>query len=440
MGYYDYDFIGFTYGGKHSYRDLKIYRTSNGNRYETNLFPTLKDNTASVPGQVGQYYFGTEVEQKQFNISFAFDALTEGDIRKLKQTFNGKELQPLIFDEEPYKVYSAKVTGSSVLKHLCFEEKGQRIYKGEGSLQLVCYYPYAKTNNTLPKAGAIKQDAVPFAPKYLNRVYTSGISNIVLDCGVIVETDKSFTITIPDFIDSSNVSFISKLRIYYSLLDGTTSSATFSQNGSAYIPAQEYTIAAGTLSKTPTWALISRIEYVCTKLSDSEPGLGTNINLKGDFGKAVALTQDGVRYWYTANGCFENESIANTQSAGDGRIINHYAITLFPNKFQWAQASGLPLHTNNYINSGDIACPFKLSFINSTEQDISIKLPSMTNEIAFSAPSGKIVWDTSTGLVTADDKILPVRGDSCFALPVGAEFSQSLPLQNLTYTYNLIYY
>ena len=440
MGYYDYDFIGFTYGGKHSCRDLKIYRTSNGNRYETNLFPTLKDNTASVPGQVGQYYFGTEVEQRQFNISFAFDALTEEDIRKLKQTFNGKELQPLIFDEEPYKVYSAKVTGSSVLKHLCFEENGQRIYKGEGNLQFTCYYPYAQSNNTLPKAGSIKYNAVPFDPNYIDGKYTPGISSVILDCGVIVKTNKSFTITIPDFIDSSSASFISRLRIYYSLLDGTTSSATFSQSGSAYIPAQEYTIAAGTLSKTSTWALISRIEYICTNLLDSEPGLGTSVTLDGDFGKAVALTQDGVKYWYTTNGCFENENIANTQSAGDGRIINHYAITHFPNKLQWAQASGLPLHTNNYINSGDVACPFKLSFTNSTEQEISIKLPSMTHEIIFSAPVGEIVWDSKTGLVTTDGKILPVRGDSCFALPVGAKFSQSLSLQNLTYTYNLIYY
>jgi hypothetical protein len=47
---YDYDFIGFTFNGKHSCRDLKIYRTSNGGRYDTNLTPTFNDKTANVAG------------------------------------------------------------------------------------------------------------------------------------------------------------------------------------------------------------------------------------------------------------------------------------------------------------------------------------------------------------------------------------------------------
>lgn len=33
---FDYDFIGFIYDGYHSIRDLNIYRTSEGDRY--NLF------------------------------------------------------------------------------------------------------------------------------------------------------------------------------------------------------------------------------------------------------------------------------------------------------------------------------------------------------------------------------------------------------------------
>ena len=47
------DFIGFTYNGKHSVRDLKIYRTSNSNRYTENLTATMTDKTADVPGGEG---------------------------------------------------------------------------------------------------------------------------------------------------------------------------------------------------------------------------------------------------------------------------------------------------------------------------------------------------------------------------------------------------
>jgi hypothetical protein len=82
--YNDYDFIGFTYNGKHSLKDLGIYRTSNGDRYNESLFPTLKEKTATVEGLDGQYYFGTTIEQKVFTIPFAFDNLSEAGLRKLR--------------------------------------------------------------------------------------------------------------------------------------------------------------------------------------------------------------------------------------------------------------------------------------------------------------------------------------------------------------------
>lgn len=134
MSYIDNDFIGFTYNGKHSINDLKIYRTSNGDRYEMNLIPTMSEKTASVDGQVGQYYFGTKVDTLNIPISFAFEDLSEAELLDLKRVFSGDGIHDLIFDETPYKVYSAKVTGTAVVKHLCFEINGVRHYRGEGSL------------------------------------------------------------------------------------------------------------------------------------------------------------------------------------------------------------------------------------------------------------------------------------------------------------------
>jgi phage-related protein len=120
----DFDFLAFSFKGKHSWDDFKIYRTSNGERYNEQLTPTLKDITAEVPGGDGMYYFGTTHQQKNFNIDFAFDSMTEAQYRGMKKWLNGKELGDLWFEEAPYKVYTAKVTGSATLKTICFEEDG----------------------------------------------------------------------------------------------------------------------------------------------------------------------------------------------------------------------------------------------------------------------------------------------------------------------------
>ena len=140
----DTDFIGFTFGERHS-SAFGIVRVSDGSRYNDDLLPTIKDNTIQIPGGDGTYYFGSNYTQKQFNISYAFDNLSESQLRELKNWLGDKKLRDLIFDEAPYKIYKAKVTGSSTFKHLCFIQDGQRIYKGEGNIQFTCYSPFARS-------------------------------------------------------------------------------------------------------------------------------------------------------------------------------------------------------------------------------------------------------------------------------------------------------
>lgn len=145
---FDYDFMGFTYNGVHSIRDLKIYRVSNGSRYDFPLAPTITDKSMEIPGNDGMYFFNSFHKQRQFTINIAFRDLTEVNLRRLRQLFNGKEIGELIFDETPYKVYAAKITGTPTIKAICFDEKKtsgglERIYRGEGTLQFTCYMPYA---------------------------------------------------------------------------------------------------------------------------------------------------------------------------------------------------------------------------------------------------------------------------------------------------------
>lgn len=143
---FDYDYVAFSFNGKNSYDDFGIYRTSDSGRYNLPLIPELSDQTADVVGTDGQYYFSTYHKKKTFTVNFAFDRITESQLREFKRWLNGKELAPLWFAENPYKVYQAKVTGQVSFSALPFDDDElKRVYKGNGSVQFTCYYPYART-------------------------------------------------------------------------------------------------------------------------------------------------------------------------------------------------------------------------------------------------------------------------------------------------------
>ena len=152
-------FLGFTYNGRHS-SELGIVRINTGNRAEMPLSPSFKDSTAEVPGGKGLYYFNTQIQQRQFTINFAYDDLTEKDVRELREWLNPLEQGELIFDEEPYKAYTVKPNTQPKLSYLVFNKEittetfklyepstvksSGRVYKGEGAIGLTAYYPYAK--------------------------------------------------------------------------------------------------------------------------------------------------------------------------------------------------------------------------------------------------------------------------------------------------------
>lgn len=139
------DYLGFTYNGRHS-SEFGIVRTSNGSRFDENLLPTMQDKTVQVQGGDGAYYFGSQYTQRVFNVSFAFDSMDEQKLEQLRRHFGDKKIHDLIFDERPYKIYSAKVTGTATLKYIPFEEgETGRLYKGEGSITFTCYNPFARS-------------------------------------------------------------------------------------------------------------------------------------------------------------------------------------------------------------------------------------------------------------------------------------------------------
>ena len=137
------DFTGFTFNGYYS-ADLGITRVSEGSRYNFDLLPTRNSKTAQNVGGHGTYYWDSFYTQKNMTINFAFDSLTETQKRNLSKVFGTDQISSLWFDEEPYKQYYVLVNTPLQLKAICFDTiEGQRIYKGEGSIQFVAYYPFA---------------------------------------------------------------------------------------------------------------------------------------------------------------------------------------------------------------------------------------------------------------------------------------------------------
>lgn len=171
------DFIGFSFDGIHS-SSLNILRVATNDRYQEELFPEINDKSVEVPWMDGQYYFGSHFGTREIEIQIAFDSVTETQFRKIRKLFGTKKTCELIFDERPYKVYQAKVKEPIQLEYVCFDERiktvaaardgirrinrdtetegweqvepyeysseTQRIYKGEGKIEFICYFPFAR--------------------------------------------------------------------------------------------------------------------------------------------------------------------------------------------------------------------------------------------------------------------------------------------------------
>lgn len=138
------DFVGFRFGNVHT-KDLNLVVVTSSDRYEKNLLPNPKDYSTDIPGGNGAYYFGQTFDTREFKCDVAFDSVDEKTWRRISQLFSTDKLQDLVFDELPYKTYRAKLKSKPEFKFICFTDRdtGERVYKGEGTLNFICYFPYA---------------------------------------------------------------------------------------------------------------------------------------------------------------------------------------------------------------------------------------------------------------------------------------------------------
>lgn len=435
------DFIGFTYNGKHCIKDFGIYRTSDGSRYNDNLVPSMTDKTADVPGGDGQYFFQTTHKNRQFSISIAFDHLTEQKYREMRTWLDGKEIHDLVFDEAPYKVYSAKVTGTPQLKTICFDEHGQRIYKGEGTIQFTCYYPYAHTPNFPDLKEPVQRNLIDFEQR--------------IACGIVLYPGSSLL----GFYNKNTEGKEAKPGFLWECTDLKTGE-DFVVGNSDYYP---YYLSFADNFPDREAVIINYITLKNIKIFNADPkdnltafpegGQTLNITYKDaageerkkDFDMQEAVSQWQLKtllgrslYYYGNNNCLEYYGSYNTSSSSlcdpggrkeilsrDGRNINHYPVSLFPNKKEWAYSSKLKTDAVNSDNPGDLPAPFVLKKEDELEENTRFIIGNcdITTKQAFS----NFYWNSKNGLVgeleAGTNKLNPGKyiGTSYGTIPVQEE-------------------
>ena len=380
------DFIGFTYNGYHSIRDLGIYRTSDGSRYTEDLAPTMEDKTAEVPGADGMYYFGTRFKERTFNVQYAFDGLTESGLARLKEAFRGDGIHDLIFDEAPYKVWGAKVTGSAQIKHLCFEENGERVYKGEGSITFTCYYPYAHT--PVLEGSIVEDKNVPIS-EYIT-------ASIFVPKGYYIRNESGVSITVAYRVQDGD--------IWKNKIEEKTILPYSSANQLEVI---------STTSNT----LIIKVKFLSKITGES---------------RITMLPNDGYSsscaFVYTSSGYIEHISVR------DGRDINSYFLSEHPNKNEWIISSNLVTQVYNNlvqhkgaINRGQLPAHFQLTASSITFSSTNPKLKIGDCEVVLSVEKDTkyegFIWDSKTGIIKAKDTAgktiyFSYTGDSVGTIPV----------------------
>ena len=238
-------FIEFSFNGR-SCADFHLVRVSDGSRYDDSIAITTTDTTATVSGQDGTLFFNSYHKQRTFAIQVAFDSVTETDLRGIRNWLSGKNIGDLIFGEDEDRIFSAKVQSAPTLKYVCFDTKdGQRVYKGEGTINFIAYYPYAHSVNkqiaNSSNIGRIKVEGTVDAPfTYIIKHTVQSGTTISLKC---VDGDDTKIFSIVTEQSCANLEWNSKTGMVVTIsdIDDSRTPIDFSGESTVLLPSG-YTI------------------------------------------------------------------------------------------------------------------------------------------------------------------------------------------------------
>ncbi len=200
---WDKEFIDFSFAGKHI-SEFDMVAVSDGDRYSLDMSPTFDDETSTVNGLNGQYYWGTTFNANQINFKLATDGITEKQLTAFKKHFVPGKYGKLFVDERIGRYCWARVKSVITLNFIPFQEQKTiqgvifhtNIYKGEASITFEMDYPWwIAEHNYIDSTAELDQSAIREA--YVNNVPISSsfYSNLSINSKLVVGQ--------PDSIDSS---------------------------------------------------------------------------------------------------------------------------------------------------------------------------------------------------------------------------------------------
>lgn len=143
------EYIDFSFAGRHI-SEFGLVAVTNSDRYQFHGSPEFTDETTSVNGVNGQYYWGTKFKTKTYDYSLATDGMTERQFDDFKRHFRpgyyGQFYEDAWFDRYAYVRIKSVVEFSFIPFQEDVEIAGNkiksRIYKGECKISFIQDEPY----------------------------------------------------------------------------------------------------------------------------------------------------------------------------------------------------------------------------------------------------------------------------------------------------------
>ena len=304
----------------------------------------------------------------------------------MRQAFSGDGIHDLVFDESPYKVYSAKVAGAASIKYLCFENNGKRVYKGDGNLQFTCFYPYAHTPKDVKRIGTqVCISYTGYSQEDGTTIYKPSVSDAIFGCGLVLKRDEELELNFAAEPISEDIPGTDYKKI-------TAIKATFPDVISETKP-KDLTLY-GSVGYCPYWLY-----------------------------STIATLTDGTKMEATPEMASNNTYFYSGEKA---KSVNAYSICVYSNKYQWAAASRLPLHKVDRIPQkgiGDIDGNFIMTLSGLDAGTYKLTWGDLYFENAeVLTGNSSITWDSKIGLLYNDKKeIIPHKGHTTGVVQYGKD-------------------
>lgn len=367
----------------------------------------------------------------------------------MKKVFDGKGVHDLIFDEHPYKVYKAKVTGTPTLKFIPFDIDGKEIFRGEGTVNFTCYEPFAFLNREANEEKKADTNSVI----KVGKEYSLG-ADLWLESGEYLlsideKTNQSWGVTTQD---GAKIISVQKEGKYVLNLNETTRILSIETEQSC----SETEIKLQRIIDNGIRAINGVVfahpgTYSCTDENGAQYNFSfrsgrteyesTNNKLVLDTTIVVDSVAFGAEYKPTMvineEGSINTETIAmcngNELLASNKQCVNGYSLYDYPTRDEWALTSNIPIMVfEDGYNYGDEPASFII-----TKKEVN-----KGDEIRFYSPNdlaplGKAIiieedcsdfeWNSETGMVSGVVKegrrAINFRGNSRLFIPAGEDWS-----------------